>query len=367
MVLKIVVVCVVVVLGVGDVTPSLVNPVQDSNPREWPCPVDSDFYPCVCSTNEYFELFIDCSGVTTDKELEDAFSLVQFPFKHFKQFKIDHKGTPSQLTVIDGNTFADLTFEHVIISGTLLTQVADETFTNSQETLLTLDLSENKISQFPFEVIENYLVLTQLILDDNEFLELSPMTSASLQILSASGNENMALSSIDNLPKLKEIYFARIKLQNIEPNYFNALNFLTQLDLQQNELTDLNEFTIATPSKTLKTINLDSNLIETIHHDTFHGLVPYAEVSMRNNSIVDLTNTTWAHLFTQIVPNGILDLADNPLRCGCDIAWIMFSPSQVDLQIITDTSKCTSGEQLIYLDLAYFCDRCAHANPDVCV
>nr|XP_045608676.1 oplophorus-luciferin 2-monooxygenase non-catalytic subunit-like [Procambarus clarkii] len=369
MVLKIVVVCVVVVLGVGDVTPSLVNPVQGSNPqpREWPCPDDAAISPCTCSITEDYDMKLDCSLVTSNEELARVFSSV-FPYTQFLELRIvqDPSDPNYDINAIETGLFTGFSFERIIIQGTKLKVIEDHTFTDSQDLLNYLNLANNDLYSFPFEVITLYPKLATLILDDNAFTQLPSILSSSIEVLSVSGNANLQLTNFDDLTSLQEIYIGRINLDVLPPNLFMQLHYLNTIDVQGNELTDLNEYTIATPSQTLKTVIADHNLISTIHHDTFHGLVFNAEVSMRSNLVIDLFEESWKHVFDQLVPDGILDLEDNPLRCGCEMAWIMFSPEREDLQIITDTTLCSSGAQVSFLDVQFFCKFCDHIVPDVC-
>ncbi|TOF89014.1 hypothetical protein CGJ15_24720 [Vibrio parahaemolyticus] len=362
MVLKVVVTC-VVVLGVV-VTPVITSEDPISQPRDWPCPDANDFYPCLCIYDELdHTLSIDCSLVETNEELAQAFENVVFPFTYLKEFKLEQDANPNvSLDTVGLNTFQDLTFERIIISGTKIEIIFEEDFYGSHETLTYLNLQNNKIKHFPFISVQLYPSLQTLILDDNQIPSLPEIQSDSLEILSINGNGGIQLDDFLGPPALQEIYLARNQIELLQVNFFWNLQNLTLVDLQRNEISILDEYTIASQSNALASINLDHNKISSIRHDAFHGLLPDAVVSMRNNTVVELDEDSWSHLFTQLVPTGTLDLADNPLNCGCDMDWIMFSPNQIDLRIFPDTTTCSSGNQIVDLDVQFFCDRCLPNN-----
>ncbi|KAK8723114.1 hypothetical protein OTU49_011848 [Cherax quadricarinatus] len=277
MVLK-AVVSVVVLVGVVVIpafTSSNSGDLTRPQPREWPCPIETDFYPCVCTNNENYELSIDCSAVETDQDLSDAFYYAEFPFSHFKEFKIEHDPNDPKmtLTTLDPYTFRTLTFERITISGTKIEIIQDEDFSNSHDTLTYLNLASNKITYFPFDSIQGYTNLQTLSLDDNQIEVWPNFESDSLEYLSFSGNEGITLTDFTNTPNLREIYMARNKHDTLPYQLFWNLFNLTVVDLQRNEMTFVDEYYIASQSNALTTINLDHNKISVIRHDAFHGHV----------------------------------------------------------------------------------------------
>ncbi|KAK8723109.1 hypothetical protein OTU49_011846 [Cherax quadricarinatus] len=359
MVLKVVVTC-VVVLGVV-VTPE--STIRESQPKEWPCPGSTEISPCICTADPHFDMSLDCSLVKSNDELARVFSSV-FPFGEFVELTIQQNPSDPEynLNALEPNIFIGLSFERIIITGTKLTAIEENTFSDSYKFLSYLNLSDNKITYFPFQTLLMYTELQTLILDDNQIDVLPSIQSDSLEILSISGNEEIQLTDFLGTPALREIYLARNKLEELPFKWVWDLLHLTVVDLEGNEIAFLDEYYIASQSNALATINLDYNKITGISYDAFQGLLPDAVVSMRNNTVVELDEDSWSHLFDQLVPTGTLDLAGNPLRCGCDMAWILFSPQQTDLSIFTNTTTCKSGGQVIHLDVQLFCDLCLPNN-----
>lgn len=277
--LETVVVVMVTVMGVGGnlvTSDQVINKGQlDSYPREWPCPIDTDILPCVCTDDEYYNLTMDCSGVQSDQDLVNAFNGVVFPFIHFLEFKINHipDDPNNDLTTIDIGTLGETTYEIINIHGTNLQSVHDEAFANSHAYLRILDLSGNKLQSFPFESLSTYSVLHTFRIDDNNFLTLPPIESATLEIFGADDNRGVVLqpSVFTGAPALKEIYMARCVLSSLTDNMVTNQTDLRILDLEENELTQLELNDIAPKNSTLQRLNLSKNRINYIRHDAISG------------------------------------------------------------------------------------------------
>ncbi|KAG7164083.1 Oplophorus-luciferin 2-monooxygenase non-catalytic subunit-like 11 [Homarus americanus] len=271
MLLKFVVVCVVV----GVVTPALTVSGVQQMPKEWPCPIKSDIYPCICSYNQSYDLFMDCSAVENNDELEIAFRESEFPFLKYKEFKIVHdpNDEKNMLTNIGPDTLRELSFERIIITGTKLNEIADEAFHHSHDTLLSMDLSNNDLNSFPLESINEYSKLKIFKLDDNKFPELPEIPSDSLEVFSISGNPNLNIfqNAFQQAPLLREIYLARLQLKVLEPGLFLNLTHLAILDIHRNKLESLDEYSVATKEVSLQFVNVDDNLLTGIRHDAIHG------------------------------------------------------------------------------------------------
>ncbi|XP_071532322.1 oplophorus-luciferin 2-monooxygenase non-catalytic subunit-like [Panulirus ornatus] len=343
------------------------RPKADDRPQaqEWPCPTAADILPCVCSVDAYFNMKIDCSTAETCEQLLSAFD-TEFPFTHFQELKIDPDPSDwhGSLTTLDPNTFGVLTFERVIIRSTQLTSLHPQTFANSLATLKYLNLANNKINDFPFETVPLYSALHTLTLEENYLANLPPFESASLEVLSVSGNRKMTFNDtvFHATPSLREIYMDRLLLQNLMPGFLLNLENLTVISLEENRLTELGELTIATERESLASVNLNYNQISYLYPSALQGLARNAELTMRSNFVKTLDQETWNDIFDQVLPSGVIDLADNPLTCECDIAWIMLEENDIYRPLITKTTTCSGGESVIYLDPHYFCSHCEGYN-----
>ncbi|MDK2413330.1 hypothetical protein QHH03_30035, partial [Aphanizomenon sp. 202] len=76
-------------------------------------------------------------------------------------------------------------------------------------------------------------------------------------------------------------------------------------------------------------------------------------LDLKENSLTVLDE----EVFRPFVQGGTtVALNGNPLRCGCDIAWLVVNGAFVDL--ISDGTTCSDGEFLADLDPSIFLDLC---------
>lgn len=271
-VLEVLVVLVVVAAkGLADQPQTLENPITPG----WPCPIYTEISPCVCSQDTLYNLYMDCSLAKSDEQLQSIFTAI-FPFPNFYELKINHDPSDVTNTIdeITGNTFAEITFERIIITGTRLTGILDEAFGNSHGTLKYLDLSNNYLSTFTFESLALYEILHTLILDDNQFPQLYDLESDSIEVFSANRNPGMLMNSNNHfteLPNLRELYLSEIGLTQLKVGLFFNQTKLEVVDFSRNYLTEIEALSVWTTTPTLRRVNFDLNNIAYVRHDAFKG------------------------------------------------------------------------------------------------
>ncbi|KAK4305055.1 hypothetical protein Pmani_023045 [Petrolisthes manimaculis] len=328
-------------------------------PKEWPCPEADDILPCVCTSDEYLNLRLVCTGVST-AQLDEAMGAI-FPFKQFLELRIeDSNPATSPLTELTEGIFRDLTFNRVTITGTGITNVQENVFSNSHTTLVMLNLQNNLIDDFTFESVRAYTLLETLILDDNSLSRLWHMESTSLQTLSVSGNHGLSFDAtvFQNVTNLRTVNMARIDHVTIPQNLFQPLDKVTYIDLSSNWLDSLNEFAINPPNPTLRTLRLNQNSITEILPNAIQGLTEDATLQMAGNLLNKLNEPQWKSVFDQ-VPSGKIDLTGNILNCGCDMDWMFLAtPEDKYLHILTDTTTCFDGTKVVFLDNMWFFYQC---------
>ncbi|KAG0727096.1 Oplophorus-luciferin 2-monooxygenase non-catalytic subunit [Chionoecetes opilio] len=137
------------------------------------------------------------------------------------------------------------------------------------------------------------------------------------------------------------------------------LGQLHELDLSNNDLKELEEAAIVTAKPSLTYLDVSRNEISSISHDSIVGLATQSYSGDGENKITQFTQKSWQHIFDQLQqPYGIINLAENPLVCGCDMAWIVLNKTY--LALFTDTTTCASGERVIFLDPNIFTLMCPH-------
>ncbi|XP_071532408.1 oplophorus-luciferin 2-monooxygenase non-catalytic subunit-like [Panulirus ornatus] len=354
-------------LLVALVSGSRCSPASDNSPKEhrsnWPCPVDVEIRPCVCTTDADFNLYMDCSDVTSVDQLATVFSQ-DLPFPDFRTLTIIPASPFSPLDALPAGVFGIATFQHVVISGTYISTVEEETFVNSHETLLSLDLSNNQLSSFPFETIPLFTHLWKFTLANNYLIDLAgefpDIVSNSIRTLSLAGNRGLTLTetTFSQLKILEELYLQDMGMSTIPSNVFSQLNHVHTLDLSSNDFSgELIENFINPPVHTLRTINLRNNKIRGIHPTAITGVDRNAVIDFRNNLILELNKNKWKPLLDSIISDDSIDLRDNhELLCGCDVYWLV--AYQDEMAKIHDDTICASGARLKDLPLSFFQQHC---------
>lgn len=241
----------------------------------WPCPIDTEISPCVCSQDEFYNLYMDCSLAKSDEQLEMIFTSI-FPFRDFYELRIihDQSDVDNVIDEINANTFADLSFERIIITGTRLTEIIDEAFSDSHATLRYIDLSNNYLHTFPFESMPLYMQLDTFIINDNQFPELYNIESSSLRVFSANRNPGLLMNSDNHftgVSNLRELYLSEIGLRELTTGLFSNMTQLEVVDFSRNYLETLEAGSIAVSAKTIKRVNFDLNDISFVRHDALVG------------------------------------------------------------------------------------------------
>ncbi|KAG0729029.1 Oplophorus-luciferin 2-monooxygenase non-catalytic subunit [Chionoecetes opilio] len=298
--------CVLVVVVAAAVVLASPTPAPGALTRNnpgWPCPIQTQIAPCKCSEDTEYNLHLDCSLANSDEELLRIFSST-FPFNDFYELKIihDHNDVTNVIDEITANTFADLTFERIIITGTRLEDINDEAFADSHATLKYLELSNNYLYTVPFESLALYLKLHTFILDDNAFPFLFDLESGSLEVFSANRNHNMKMTSSSQftlVPSLRELYLSEIGLTELQTGLFNNMTQLEVVDFSKNHLTTLEEESIKIQGNTIRRINFDTNEISFIRHDAFLGLRTDAILSLAENQLEVLMRNTGSISFNR--------------------------------------------------------------------
>ncbi|XP_063585362.1 oplophorus-luciferin 2-monooxygenase non-catalytic subunit-like [Penaeus indicus] len=284
-----------------------------------------------------------------------------FPFDDFQSFTIiqDRAGINNIRNLASG-VFGDITFEFVNIKGTKIQTISENVFLKSHDRLKRLELSGNLISDFPFETLASFLKLETFTIDDNLIDVLPNLESDSLKFFSINDNANMnfEIDVFTRVPTLQSISMKNISLLSLSPGVFSSQNNLITLRLDDNLLTELKENAIAPLNPRLEELSFAGNDITEVTHDAIHGMVDNSNLSFANNSIQTLPVDIWRGIFSQVAPNGIIDLSGNPLECGCDIKWLMVDFKDDYLHLLSRETACNSGEFISDLNPDYFNKFC---------
>ncbi|CAL4150163.1 unnamed protein product, partial [Meganyctiphanes norvegica] len=300
------------------------NHMPDYYGYERPCPNADDIAPCVCTyyADEH-AMDLDCSAAESEEQLKQIFK-ADFPFKNFRTFNLQHN---NKLKVLESYVFNTISFEKITIYSNDFEVIEDHALDSCYETATYVNFNNDKITSFPFDVLSNFVNL-----------KVFGMSSNSLSSVPA--------DAFHGITTLESVW-----IQSNTPNIvvtFRNLTNLKDIAMGGNSLTIIPTNFLKTGSTRLESILLKFNAISSVEPGAF-DIVEGMRINMTTNSLSTLDEATWGPLFKGGV---VLDASNNPLSCGCDIAWL-FKEDQM-LEQVNRGTTCSDGEYIHNLDPSIF-------------
>ncbi|CAL4073745.1 unnamed protein product [Meganyctiphanes norvegica] len=294
---------------------------------EQQCPDAEDIAPCVCTYDTVSNAMdLDCSSLRSEEQLKQIFK-ADFPFKNFNKFLLIYN---FNIKVLEAGVFNGVSFEIINIYNSDLEVVELQALDSCYETATELRLYGNNITSFPFDELSQFSKLRDFDIRHNS-LSVIPADAfhglTALGVLYINGNNADIVGTFQDLPNLQDIHLESTGLTTIPAQF------------------------IKTGSSHLSTIGLSYNNIVSVEPDAF-DIVDGLDIVMEDNSLSTLDEATWR---PNLEAGGTLDAMDNPLVCGCDIAWL-FAEDQLLEQLLYG-ARCNDGELLHKLDPSIF-DNC---------
>lgn len=180
---------------------------------------------------------------------------------------------------------------------------------NLKDTLDTLYLGENSLSDIPEVSLESLRQLTLLSLDHNNFRVVQTSHLAkSLRSLSVQNNLLTEVPRIDPLTRLTAFSLRGNLLRSIPSYTLTAGRHIDKLDLGQNLISSFRTF--YNGSLVIRDINMDLNIITNLHNYSFYG-TGAGRVILSLNKIENISETAFAGLEMTLE---YLDLEGNKIR-----------------------------------------------------
>ncbi|KAI8120976.1 Chaoptin [Lucilia cuprina] len=271
------------------------------------CPLNS-MCQCAGMPNETTTLIeINCNEV----------ALYKFPeFIHSSVRYIEMSNT--HLQSVDDETFQGLRLKTLKLIDNELQDISERSFSTMTHSLMTLDISGNKMQQIPYEALQKLHSLTRLVAQRNHITSLDVNWEAqydTLRSLHLAGNDitevsptslhetsnglnhpsSAAIQTITRDENLKGSHITsntipgmgHLGSSHVAGKPFNRLQKLLWLDLSNNRIYHI------TPNflpRSLITIDLSGNLLATFPHQLFEHLYDLRIISLRDNLLRSVQN-----------------------------------------------------------------------------
>ena len=248
-----------------------------------------------------------------------------------------------------------------------------------------VDLSGNHLRSCDHGVFDDAPQLTSIHLQSNHLADINGlfMNLGSLRLLNVSRNK---IAWFDYALIPKELTHLDLHMNKIEElgNYFDLslVLALKWLDVSRNSLSK--PISVNTFPQKIEEINLESNLIPSVHQFSFRNKANLKRVNLRNNSLTALDSTS-----LQLDPSSselaVFFISNNPFSCDCNMEWMqawyrgdpVFTlnsassssstgryPNMIDLPAVTcklPTSRDNSTVSLLSTDSSNFlCEYKSH-------
>lgn len=244
---------------------------------------------CICSYNLGHELSVQCDVVEWPKLLS---ALHQYAVATPLDLLYVNNSTVGELK---DNMLLNLKVHNLQLSGCRIKKVHSDAFSGQEDSMKALNLQDNELSEVPVDSLKNLRTLSLLDLSRNRITKIhsgSFETLDKLATLKLSDNnitlEEGALKGLEGC--LKNLNLKGTKQKDV-PMAVQGMKTLAFLDLSQNSLRELpgpNGDRTLEGLTSLTALNLERNLIQTLHENAFQGVKKtLSSLSLLNNLLPD--------------------------------------------------------------------------------
>ena len=188
------------------------------------------------------------------------------------------------------------------LGGNLLTHISSDSgyiSTNNNpfsemDFLERLALNNNSLSSLPSKLLQKNYWLTSLDLSDNEFDTIPNIYTEAKLELNLDGNkiQDIQLDSFSNCPRIVKLYLNNNQISRIARAGLSTLKDLRTLEIRGNSLIDLPLF----ENQRLTNIDLSFNIIQTVTPATFNLTKLLTKLNLENNELSVLEESVFENL-----------------------------------------------------------------------
>lgn len=145
------------------------------------------------------------------------------------------------------------------------------------------------------------------------------------------------------LKSLRTLGISKAEISYIHPQAFADLESLIFFSLENNEITEINRAMFPNPAKMLHSITLSCNLLQSLPEDMFTNMPELTELYLDNNKFSTLDEDVFRWPLENLQ---VISMAGNEFHCDCRLKWM----AKTDKPFIFK-GNCTLPEDLAGIDL----------------
>lgn len=255
---------------------------------------------CICDYNLARELSVQCDIVNYEQLLSAIRRYVSKTT--IDLFYINN----STIGVLKNDSFGFVKINNMQLSGCQIKTIEPEAFKGQENSLKSLNLKDNELTEIPSATLKTLRNLTILDLSMNKITKVNDNTFTGLKLITLKLSDNevtLSPGAFRGLERtLKNLNLKGTRQKKV-PEALRGLKTLAFLDLSQNSIRELPGSAGMKAFEGLDSLtglNLERNLIQNIGPDAFYGIKnTLSSLSLLNNLIPD---------FPMVAINSVQDL-----------------------------------------------------------
>jgi len=355
--------------------------------RVCPYPWPEDIAPCVCQTNDKFQIFLTCNmrhdlHSETYRSGEDDISKLHQNFQcndEIFSFHINLNGHSWERDISEKNVGKfKISYFSLSNYSSIDGFFKPGGFSLSKESLVGVKIQKNNDKSTKRSYFQNGI-------GSGAFFDLPSLTSLTID----EGFEKIHSEAFSNLPSLKKLTLRGLSGSIPKRAFYNMKN-LKEMKLKDSEIWKIGSKAFEDlPS--LEYLNLSNLGISTLQDDAIYNLPRLKSLDLSSNPLKYIGNvleTASVNMYVNLKMTGVTTISETSfkvffenilknngegrvdmerLRCSCDIKWLLVS--KIDVSNILGNIKCSDGKSINEVDLEYLerlCpqDSCPQYSPD---
>ena len=278
------------------------------------CPNEEDMDPCTCDDNGDLECY---GSRITDEVFTDVFArLLLSNTKHLHALKL----YKTELTRLDASIFGEFTFACIDING-------NQHLSPNWIHRTTLYKSKDIMTSFKFTGLSDAYLVEKAENDGAIFENVDAFHQLNSFWVTATRIPRIQRSAFGRceLPNLKTVYLPKNNIEEVGDYAFYRLPNLTYLNLRDNEISRISNFTFSfeKPSEEILVLDLQGNIItsDAISPSSFLQLNRPVNLNLYYNLITYLDEETFKPILQN--PKSSIIISNNPIICDCRMKWLL--------------------------------------------